>query len=332
MKFDYIIQNPPYSGSLHLDFLNKGLDILDNKGKMVIIEPSTWLINVRKTGKAELYDKVKSRLNNHVYKVIIENLNFEFETSMYVPFAITYIDFNQEFEKIDFFCCGEHKIVEHLYDCNMIGSYDMIWSILNKVKSYTEITGTLKNHIYKPGKTEITEDTWFCKYGDIISWSGTSGAGRFTKSDFLTKDSYYTKHACGDFYNPYISAYYISKFQLSDKPFNAIWSDKIADQLYGTKQELENWRYNISNTKIPLFLSMTLINQQSNTIKDFMPWLVDKKYNDEELYMMLCITEQEQQFIDKTIKKFERTSPFFKRYMCGKDSVTSCEVQAFLDK
>jgi len=63
-----------------------------------------------------------------------------------------------------------------------------------------------------------------------------------------------------------------------------------------------------------------------------MPWLADKIYNDEELYMMLCITEQEQQFIDKAIKKFERTSPFFKRYMCGKDSVTSCEVQAFLDK
>ena len=48
LKFDYIIQNPPYAGTLHTKFFNKGLDILSDTGKMVIIEPSTWLINLRK--------------------------------------------------------------------------------------------------------------------------------------------------------------------------------------------------------------------------------------------------------------------------------------------
>ena len=42
LKFDYIIQNPPYAGTLHTKFFNKGLDILSDTGKMVIIEPSTW--------------------------------------------------------------------------------------------------------------------------------------------------------------------------------------------------------------------------------------------------------------------------------------------------
>ena len=65
MKFDYIIQNPPYNGSLHLDFLEKGLDLLTEKGRMVIIEPATWLINVRKNGKAKkvLVFKFKAKKN-----------------------------------------------------------------------------------------------------------------------------------------------------------------------------------------------------------------------------------------------------------------------------
>lgn len=47
-KFDYIIQNPPYSKSLHLDFFKNGLEMLSENGRMVIIEPATWLINVKK--------------------------------------------------------------------------------------------------------------------------------------------------------------------------------------------------------------------------------------------------------------------------------------------
>lgn len=75
MKFDCIIQNPPYKGSLHLDFLEKGLDLLAENGKMVIIEPATWLINVRKNGKAPKYDAIKKRIDGHVESVAIENLN-----------------------------------------------------------------------------------------------------------------------------------------------------------------------------------------------------------------------------------------------------------------
>ena len=74
MKFDMIIQNPPYKGSLHLDFLEKGLNVLNKNGKMVIVEPATWLINVRKNGKASRYDEIKKRIEGHVESVVIENL------------------------------------------------------------------------------------------------------------------------------------------------------------------------------------------------------------------------------------------------------------------
>lgn len=48
MQFDYIVQNPPYSGSLHLTFFEKSLGFLKDDGEMTIIEPATWLINVRR--------------------------------------------------------------------------------------------------------------------------------------------------------------------------------------------------------------------------------------------------------------------------------------------
>ena len=99
-KFDFIIQNPPYNKSLHLDFFNKGLDLLSDTGKMVIIEPSTWLIELRqniaekKSSQMKKYIALKERIKGHVSKVVIENFNKEFNVGLYVPCSITYIDKN----------------------------------------------------------------------------------------------------------------------------------------------------------------------------------------------------------------------------------------------
>ena len=67
-----------------------------------------------------------------------------------------------------------------------------------------------------------------------------------------------------------------------------------------------------------------------NNCKDMLCWLVDKKYTDEEIYQLIGITEDEQKFIDKTLKKYERNSPWFKRYICGPNSASDEEVQKFI--
>ena len=347
MKFDYIIQNPPYKRSLHLEFFKKGLDLLSENGKMTIIEPATWLINVRKNGKAKLYDEIKSRLGKHVYKIIIENFNKEFNTGLYVPFSITYIDMNNEYDIIDFQCCGEYRKVDNLYDCNLIGSYDTIWSILNKVKKYGEKVGTMKDHIYIEGKTCMNKNIWYTKYADII---GIIGCGMFlgggvekniksAKPEIMfTRDIYFINNILSG----YISCnYHITNNSIQQMPVYAckiggipgshLLSDKIANNLFGTKQELENWKHFVFNNKLPLFISLVLTIAQHNNVKEFTPWLVDKHYTDEEIYSLLNITKDEQEFIDNTIKKYERYSPWFKRYMCGKDSVSSQDIQKFID-
>ena len=105
MKFDMISQNPPYKGSLHLEFFKLGLNVLSENGKMVIIEPATWLINVRRNGKATLYDEIKEKIKGHVESVVIENLNPEFDTRLYTPFSTVTIDMSKfhDMEEITFY-------------------------------------------------------------------------------------------------------------------------------------------------------------------------------------------------------------------------------------
>ena len=112
MKFDMIIQNPPYKGSLHLDFLEKGLNVLNKNGKMVIIEPATWLIDIRKNRNTSYYNEIKKKIDGHVESVVIENLNAEFNISEYHPLSITTIDFSKNYNFIKFTCCGEEKYVK----------------------------------------------------------------------------------------------------------------------------------------------------------------------------------------------------------------------------
>ena len=313
MKFDYIIQNPPYKRSLHLEFFRKGLDLLSKNGKMTIIEPATWLINVRKNGKAKLYDEIKSRLGKHVKKVVIENFNREFDTALYMPFSITYIDLENEYDNIDLYCCGEYRKVNNLYDCNLIGNYDTIWSILNKCKNYGNV---MKDHIYKKGKIPFNNNIHFAAYSELIGRSGV-GDPRFSDNWFI--NGHYTNCYYPFFnFNEEITqkAIYILKSGYTYN--NPKYSDKLANQLYGTKEELENWKHFVFNNKLPLFISLVLTIAQNNNVKEFTPWLTDKQYTNEEIYSLLNITKDEQEFIDKTIKKYERYSPWFKRYMCGK--------------
>lgn len=325
LKFDYIIQNPPYAGTLHTKFFNKGLDILSDTGKMVIIEPSTWLINLRKGvgDEPRIYEPMKKRVEGHVKKVIIENYNKDFGTELYMPFAITYIDNSQKINNISFSNCGEIENVTSIYDCNLIGDYSLIQSILTKCKNYGDM---MKDHIYHPGKTKVDENTWFCKYPQILGGCGASFCGTVSPRNGanINSDNIYITLPNGNQYiTPYISAcYHYNKNEIShtilyryDKS-NKI-TDKPADCLYGTKNELENWKYFVFNNKLPLALNIILINDQHNNSIKFVPWLVNKQYSDEEIYKLLNINNKEIQLINNITNRYKRNSKWFKRYMTG---------------
>lgn len=339
MKFDYIIQNPPYDGkrNLFVKFFNEGLNILSENGRMVIIGPATWLINLRKNGKASLYNDLKDRIFGQVVKVEIENQNKPFGTGLYVPFATITIDTSKAYDTIEFVCCGEHKTVKSIYDCNLVGDYGLIWSIIEKCQKFGDM---MESHVTKE---DMGNGTWYTKYADIIGNFGCCAMIPHGTNPGLKYDSdvSWEKTSNGTYHIGFISSCIHNKFnELSDKPLNAIiqggkkgqTSDKIADCIYGTREELENWKHFIFNNKLPLFLNIVLTIDQHNNSKPYLPWLVDKQYTDEEINKLFGFTDEEIKLINRTIEKYERNSPWFQRYMFGPDSVSDEEVQNFIDK
>ena len=71
------------------------------------------------------------------------------------------------------------------------------------------------------------------------------------------------------------------------------------------------------------------IDQHNNSLK-YVTWLVDKQYTDEEIYSLFGFTKEEINLIKYTVEKFQYSSPFFKRYMCGPSEVSDKEVQDYV--
>ena len=197
----------------------------------------------------------------------------------------------------------------------------------------------MKNHIYHKNKSIINDKTYFTKYAETISIIGCVFSAETTGANY-NSDCNYRKHKYGEFMSGYFSAYYHTNFnEISNHILKSIklgstigtLSDKDAPCLYGTKEELENWQYYIYNNKLPLFISICLIITACNPAKNYVPWLVDNKYTDEEIYKKLDLNQEEIDLIDKTIKKFERYSPWFKRYSNGKtDDVNDQVIKKFI--
>ena len=358
MKFDIVLMNPPFSKDLHLYFLEKGYNMLSETGKMVIIEPSTWLIELRqnitekKSSQMKKYINLKERIKGYVSKVVIENFNIEFRTDNYMPFAITYIDISKKYKKIEYSNCGIRKYVNSLYDCNLIGDIETIKSIFEKIKNYDVVS----NHIYIPNKSEKIEGNYYCKSAFIISGAGSQLCAMFdpkrsknsseyiqqianninwgdNKHDLIFENQGVNKHL-----QNYTSVlFHRYKNSISPVPLHRYDRGKHetefeAECVTGTKQELENWKYYVFNNSLPLFINICLTIDQHNNSLPYVPWLVDKQYTDEEIYDMFGFTEDEIKLIETTIKKYERYSPWFKRYMCGPSSVSDEEVQKFINE
>lgn len=73
------------------------------------------------------------------------------------------------------------------------------------------------------------------------------------------------------------------------------------------------------NNKLPLFINIIMTIDQHNNSLQYVPWLVDKVYTDEDIYNMYGFTQEEKEFIDETLKRFERKSEWFMSYMTGQN-------------
>ena len=297
-KFDYIIQNPPYAKSLHIKFFNKGLDMLSNDGKMSIIEPATWLINIRKEGKSKSeYSPLKDKLSNIVDRVSIQNLNYVFGTCMFVPFSLTYVNKSKNDNNIIFDNFNIRKTVHSLYDCNIVGKYTMIQHILNKVRNMFN-NDMLYNHIEQP------------KFGE-----------HYLRYAIIIASLVDTLHSVSDCFwiNDYYEIYYtpcIHKTDLLSNEINVLNKPINKKFIVGTEKELKNFKKFVLESDLSKFINICMcIDMHNNSLK-YIPWCVNYS-NDVELFKHIGFTNNEIKFIKDVVRRFKRNTSYVNSMIYG---------------
>jgi hypothetical protein len=140
----------------------------------------------------------------------------------------------------------------------------------------------------------------------------------------------YRKNNFGSFFSSYIDSLFYEK--ICDDIPKSRKKGKPCDCIFGDKKELENWIYNSNNCKLFVFLTIATIIDKNNNAKNILPWVADKQYTDKEIIEIFDFSEEEISLINKTIERFKYDSPWFKRYMCGLDSVSDEDVNNFVEK
>lgn len=304
-KFDYIVQNPPYSGDLHLEFLKTGVDMLNEDGQMIIIEPATWLISPHEVKR---YNEIKVLLNNNVKSVTIASLNSKFNTGLYVPFSITHIDKSNIYDKIFFKCYDNGKFVNSLYDCNLIGDSNIIESIKNKIIDYCK--ETCNNYKFNHLKT-YNNNVAFLRYTKQFTLHpykiNSTDAIYDDINDMTFNQSYIVYGAHKYDYIP------VRQNEIKDN-WKCIYCDKF-DNFEDNKKFLENFVDFTRHTKFAHYIGIMSIIHQSNYTLKFVPYLdFSHKWTDEMLYKFFNLSDEEIKLIEDTCNKFEWHSDWYKKF------------------
>ena len=183
----------------------------------------------------------------------------------------------------------------------------------------------MQNHIYNNQK--ILNNNYFQCYLELCAVHPVAYSS--IRKIAANNNERYIKLPFGEFYKLYTDIFCHNQYNISKNipksiarggstTTNKKFTNKNAPCLIDTKEHLLNWRYFIFNNKLPLFISLCLTIDQHNNCKNHIPWLVDKKYSDSEIYKLFNFTTEEINLINKAINKFNRYSLWFIRYRNGK--------------
>ncbi len=134
--FDCVILNPPYKGSMHLNFLQKAIDLTTKEGHVLCIHPSTWLFMGNKEEKTQkIYHETKNKISQYNVNLTLFNANKAFNVCMFMPFCITSIHKVTKTNPVSVKNNIEDKTHTYnsIYDVNKFGDYDEYYSLLSKI-------------------------------------------------------------------------------------------------------------------------------------------------------------------------------------------------------
>ena len=270
-KFDIVLMNPPYSGSLHLKFLEKTIKITD---KVVSIQPTRWLQDTLATYK-KITDlkKYKESIAEH-----INNLEF-----ISADDATKYFGANFTI-MVGIYNCSQNKS-EYYKSLTFVKDgidYSFVKKIIEKIiedKNYSKMN--IKNwnkdlHNFIPLNNMTGENIKRCKPTNVIK--------EWTK--------------------PYKNG---EEYEYDKKHKSGVARGKIENDrclVFNTYEEAKNCYDSFTKCDFTRFY-MSFITTDIHIYHEYMPFMEDytKPWTDERFYKYFNINKEEQELIENYAEK-----------------------------
>lgn len=289
MKFDYIIQNPPYGIMLYVKFINLALN---NAHHIHQITPSTFLLKyipkcIENNFKTQLiYNEIRDKLQNHMHTIVTKQFNDEFNMMSVNTLSITYIDFTKTYNEINVYLCDDNYKLKNIYDLTLFSKSENAYNILNSIWSkYINLDYPTYKDRYIDYNDDIDETNK--NFIRVSSCLFTNSGG-----------AYPSKLSNKIISLRYLTASFINLLSNNPSPHREISKVKhrYYEYLYGTPEEckyyLDNVKY--SNIIFPLLNTLTLFTKNVINLHHYFKFI-----NDDRFISKMDLSEDEKKLLNE---------------------------------
>lgn len=289
MKFDYIIQNPPYGTMLYVKFINLALN---NAHHINQITPSTFLLKyipkcLENNFKTQLiYNEIRDKLQNHMHTIVTKTFNEEFGMMSVNTLSITYIDFTKTYNEINVYLCDDNYKLKNIYDLTLFSKSENAYNILNNIW-YKYI-----NLDYPTFKDR------YVSYNDDIDETNKNFI-RISSCLFTNSGGAYLSQLSNKIISlRYLTASFLNVLSKNPTPHREISKVKhrYYEYLYGTPEEckyyLDNVKY--SNIVFPLLNTFTIFVKNVTNLHQYFKFI-----NDDRFISKMDLSEDEKKLLNE---------------------------------
>lgn len=276
MKFDVIVGNPPYLRNLHLAFITQSLDLLTPTGMGRMIHPGTWLLN-ETPGAAKVINAINT-MEPHITNLTFFSGEKVFKDAVFaMPLSITTFQRHDRGTTpivVDDTINLVHYSADKIADITKHAGNEHYRSIKNKIISFTTKHGSLRTKRRNVGK-------YYAALPILVgNLDKTTGAPKSDFYNFITK----SQQVVFDY-----------------RPQN----DKRCF-CFDTIEEANNFESFLKTFFARFCLSISKFDRSLNWITlDTTPWMdFTKQWNDEDLFTLFNITEDEKILVYKIIPPY----------------------------